>query len=104
MQSKRSEDCSKCAVGRSPPRDYCSDKEFFRKFRESKGYTIVSGGTTANIIARELKENVEIDNEFIKEVVKGVLNNKETIDTKANEYSSYTDACTPPVKIPFHTS
>lgn len=33
-----------------------------------------------------IKENVEIDNEFIKEVVKGVLNNKETIDTKANEY------------------
>ena len=33
-----------------------------------------------------IKENVEIDNEFIKEVVKGVLNNKETIDNKANEY------------------
>lgn len=35
-----------------------------------------------------IKENVEIDNEFIKEVVKGVLNNKETIDNKANEYLS----------------
>lgn len=44
-----------------PPKNMEHDKEFFRKFRESKGYTIVSGGTTANIIARELKENVEID-------------------------------------------
>lgn len=44
-----------------PPKDANHDKEFFKKFKESKGYTIVSGGTTANIIARELGENVEID-------------------------------------------
>lgn len=44
-----------------PPKNPKHDKEFFRKFKESKGYTIVSGGTTANIIARELNEDIEID-------------------------------------------
>lgn len=44
-----------------PPKNPNHDKEFFKKFKESKGYTIISGGTTANIIARELGEEVEVD-------------------------------------------
>lgn len=44
-----------------PPKNPNHDKEFFRKFKESKGYTIISGGTTANIIARELGEDIEVD-------------------------------------------
>lgn len=35
-----------------------------------------------------IKENLEIENEFVKEVVHGVLENKEAIDEKANEYLS----------------
>lgn len=35
-----------------------------------------------------IKENSEIENEFIKEVVYGVIKNKEAIDLKANEYLS----------------
>lgn len=35
-----------------------------------------------------IKENLEIENEFVKEVVHGVLNNKMAIDEKANEYLS----------------
>jgi len=35
-----------------------------------------------------IKENLEIENEFVKEVVHGVLENKDAIDEKANEYLS----------------
>lgn len=35
-----------------------------------------------------IKENLEIENEFVKEVVHGVLENKASIDEKANEYLS----------------
>jgi N utilization substance protein B len=35
-----------------------------------------------------IKENLEIENEFVKEVVNGVLKNKDAIDEKANEYLS----------------
>jgi len=35
-----------------------------------------------------IKENLEIENEFVKEVVHGVLKNKVAIDEKANEYLS----------------
>jgi N utilization substance protein B len=35
-----------------------------------------------------IKENLEIENEFVKEVVHGVLENKAAIDEKANEYLS----------------
>lgn len=35
-----------------------------------------------------IKENLEIENEFVKEVVHGVLENKVAIDEKANEYLS----------------
>ena len=35
-----------------------------------------------------IKENLEIENEFVKEVVHGVLENKAVIDEKANEYLS----------------
>ncbi len=35
-----------------------------------------------------IKENLEIENEFVKEVVHGVLENKTAIDEKANEYLS----------------
>lgn len=35
-----------------------------------------------------IKENLEIENEFVKEVVYGVIENKKVIDEKANEYLS----------------
>ncbi len=35
-----------------------------------------------------IRENLEIENEFVKEVVHGVLDNKAAIDEKANEYLS----------------
>jgi len=35
-----------------------------------------------------IKENLEIDNEFVKEVVHGVLEHKEEITTVANKYLS----------------
>ena len=35
-----------------------------------------------------IKENLEIENEFVKEVVHGVLENRAAIDEKANEYLS----------------
>lgn len=35
-----------------------------------------------------IRENLEIENEFVKEVVHGVLENKAAIDDKANEYLS----------------
>ena len=35
-----------------------------------------------------IKENLEIENEFVNEVVHGVLENRAAIDEKANEYLS----------------
>lgn len=33
-----------------------------------------------------IKENIEIDNEFVKEIVFGIITYKNEIDTKANEF------------------
>ena len=44
-----------------PPKHPKKDHILFEKFKKSKGYTVVSGGTTANIIARELGESVVVD-------------------------------------------
>lgn len=44
-----------------PPKDKNNDGIFFEKFKKSKGYKIVSGGTTANIIARKLGTEVIVD-------------------------------------------
>jgi len=44
-----------------PPKDSKDDFLLVERFRNSKGYKIISGGTTANIIARELKEDISVD-------------------------------------------
>ncbi len=44
-----------------PPKDKNKDKIMIEKLKKAKGTIIVSGGTTANIVARELKEDIEVD-------------------------------------------
>jgi len=44
-----------------PPKDSKDDSLLVERFRKSRGYRIISGGTTANIIARELKEDISVD-------------------------------------------
>lgn len=44
-----------------PPKNFEDDYLLLKKFKASKGYKIISGGTTANIIARELKEEIIVD-------------------------------------------
>ena len=44
-----------------PPKDPVDDFLLFERFRSAKGYKVISGGTTANIIARELKQEIFVD-------------------------------------------
>lgn len=44
-----------------PPKNPKDDSKFLDNFKKSKGYRILSGGTTANIIAREIKEEIIVD-------------------------------------------
>lgn len=44
-----------------PPKEKKDDTLLLEKFKKSKGYIVVSGGTTANIIARELGEEISVD-------------------------------------------
>ncbi|MBN1467766.1 MAG: SpoIIE family protein phosphatase [Fusobacteriaceae bacterium] len=44
-----------------PPKSSKDDSKFLDNFKKSKGYRILSGGTTANIIAREIKEEIIVD-------------------------------------------
>jgi hypothetical protein len=44
-----------------PPFDKCRDAEASRIVAEFKGRKIIAGGTTANLVARELKRSVSID-------------------------------------------
>ena len=47
---------------------------------------IYGKNNVAYSIDEVIKENVEIDNEFVKEMVYGVINNIVEIDEKANKY------------------
>ncbi|WP_396151807.1 MULTISPECIES: SpoIIE family protein phosphatase [unclassified Clostridium] len=52
-----------------PPKNIEDDKYMIKKLLESKGKKVLCGGTTANIVARELKRKIDIDLEsFSKEV------------------------------------
>ncbi|MDU1348375.1 MAG: SpoIIE family protein phosphatase [Clostridium argentinense] len=52
-----------------PPKDIEDDKYMVEKLLESKGKKVICGGTTANIVARELNKKIDIDLEsFNKEV------------------------------------
>ncbi|WP_454052774.1 SpoIIE family protein phosphatase [Clostridium sp. Marseille-Q7071] len=52
-----------------PPKNIEDDKYMIKKLLESKGKKVICGGTTANIVARELKRKIDIDLEsFNKEV------------------------------------
>ena len=54
-----------------PPKNPKDDSKFLDNFKKSKGYRILSGGTTANIIAREIKEEIiEINLQEIKSIKK----------------------------------
>ncbi|GAA0181175.1 SpoIIE family protein phosphatase [Clostridium sediminicola] len=44
-----------------PPKDSDDDEWVIRRFMKCKGKKIVCGGTTANIVARELDEKLEVD-------------------------------------------
>lgn len=44
-----------------PPKDSDDDEWVIRKFMKCKGEKIVCGGTTANIVARELDKKLEVD-------------------------------------------
>ncbi|MEW6524920.1 MAG: SpoIIE family protein phosphatase [Bacillota bacterium] len=44
-----------------PPRDPQSDREVVRRLLASPGKRVVCGGTTANIVARELKQELRVD-------------------------------------------
>ncbi len=48
-----------------PPKDTEKDEWFVKKFMEGKGKKIVCGGTAANIVARELKESLEVNMDLI---------------------------------------
>jgi hypothetical protein len=52
-----------------PPKNIEDDKYMIKKLLESKGKKVICGGTTANIVARELNRKIDIDLEsFNKEV------------------------------------
>lgn len=44
-----------------PPKNPAKDSLLVEKLKDSKGYTIVAGGTTSNIVAREMGTEVEVD-------------------------------------------
>jgi len=44
-----------------PPRDRAADREVVRRLMECPGNKVVCGGTTANIVARELKRELHVD-------------------------------------------
>jgi len=55
----------KLLVCTGPPYDKTNDETVAQKIRNFEGHTIVCGGTTAQIVAREWKEEVEVDMEFL---------------------------------------
>lgn len=44
-----------------PPKSKANDIKLIEKIKNSKNYTIIAGGTTSNIVARELGLEVEVD-------------------------------------------
>lgn len=44
-----------------PPKNPSDDKILLEKFKTAKGYKLISGGTTANIIAKGIKEELIVD-------------------------------------------
>lgn len=44
-----------------PPKDKQSDKEMIGRIKEAKGKVVLCGGTTANIVSREMNEEIIID-------------------------------------------
>lgn len=44
-----------------PPKDRQSDKQMIETIQSAKGKVVLCGGTTANIVARELEESIMID-------------------------------------------
>lgn len=52
-----------------PPKNAEHDKILIKKLKEAKGKVVLCGGTTANIVSRELKESIQIDLEHYNEKV-----------------------------------
>lgn len=44
-----------------PPKDKASDTKMVQHIKEARGKVVLCGGTTANIVAREMKESIAID-------------------------------------------